>query len=268
MDRSEWGDLPRAARASVELHTGPVVKAEGAPHGVMSRLACTLYSEDDHRVFVKGGRDTDPQAWVYRHEAAVTRLAPRAPRVLWEVEAGGWVLYGYEYVSGRHPDLSPGSPDIGPLLQTLGTVSGVPWPDAVRKRPLHDRYADFLPDVLPAGMLGRTLTHTDLSIYNMRITSSGQLLLLDWALSCPGPSWTDSALVVPRLVSAGHSPQDAEEIAMEIPAFRHADPAVITEFSQVVCTAWEAWGKVRQLPHGAELTAAAYSWARHRRGGT
>ncbi|MFC4472663.1 hypothetical protein ACFPH6_50825 [Streptomyces xiangluensis] len=151
MDRIEWHDLPAATRAAVERLTGPVEMAETAPHGVMSRLACTVHTRVG-RAFVKGTRQEDSQAWVYRHEAQVTRCAPLAPRVLWEVDAGGWLLYGYEYVDGRHPDLTPGSADLAPLVRTLTVMSETPWPEANLKKPLHTRWADFLPEGVPPGL--------------------------------------------------------------------------------------------------------------------
>ncbi|MER5224722.1 phosphotransferase [Streptomyces flaveus] len=263
MDRIEWHDLPAATRAAVERHTGPVDVAETAPHGVMSRLACTVHARVG-RAFIKGTRHDDPQAWVYRHEAQVTRYAPLAPRVLWEVDAGGWLLHGYEYVDGRHPDLTPGSDDLGLLMRTLTVMSETPWPEANRKKPLHTRWADFLPDDVPPGLQGRQLAHTDMSPRNMLVTPAGKLLLLDWALSCPAPAWADTALTVPRLVSAGHTPQQAETIARQVPAYRTAAPATVTTFARTVYAAWEDWERTRPLPHRAALTAAARKWATYR----
>ena len=186
MDRLEWHDLPATIRAAVEQHTGPAETAETAPHGVMSRLACTVHTPAG-RAFIKGTRHDDPQAWVYRHEARVTRCAPLAPRVLWEVAADGWMLYGYEYIEGRHPDLTPGSGDLAPLLRTLTVTSQAPWPEALDKKPLHTRWTEFLPEDVPPGLQGRRLAHTDMSPHNMLRTPGGKLLLLDWALSCPAP---------------------------------------------------------------------------------
>ncbi|MFD8546776.1 phosphotransferase [Streptomyces sp. NPDC059649] len=263
MDRIEWHDLPAATRAAVEHHTGPVEEAVTAPHGVMSRLACTVDTRAG-RMFVKGTRRDDPQAWVYRHEAQVTRNAPRAPHVLWDVDAGGWLLYGYEYVEGRYPDLTPGSDDLDPLVRTLTVVSEVPWPEALRKKPLHTRWADFLPEDVPAGLQGRGLAHTDMSPHNMLVTPVGKLLLLDWALACPAPAWADTALTIPRLISAGHTAEQAEAIARQIPAYSAAAPAMVTTFARTVFRAWEDWERTRPLPHRAALTAAAREWATHR----
>ncbi|MFC9916622.1 phosphotransferase family protein [Streptomyces sp. NPDC127197] len=267
MDRIEWHDLPAASRAAVERHTGPVDEAESAPHGVISRLACTVTTRAG-RTFVKGTRADDPQAWVYRHEAQVTRNAPRAPRVLWEVDAGGWLLYGYEYLEGRYPDLTPGSDDLSCLVRTLTAVSETPWPEALRKKPLHTRWADFLPEEVPTGLHGRALAHTDMSPHNMLVTGAGELLLLDWALACPAPAWADAALTIPRLISAGHTPEQAEAVARQVPAYHAADPATVTVFARTVYAAWEEWERTCPLPHRAALTAAARDWAACREAGS
>ncbi|NEC90392.1 phosphotransferase family protein [Streptomyces sp. SID12501] len=263
MDRIDWHDLPAATRAAVERHTGPVEAAETAPHGVMSRLACTIRTRFG-RVFVKGTRHDDPQAWVYRHEAQVTGNAPLAPHVLWEVDAGEWQLYGYEYVDGRHPDLTPGSDDLGPLMRTLTVLSEVAWPEDLRKKPLYSRWAEFLPEDVPPGLQGRALAHTDMSPHNMLVTPAGELLLLDWALSCPAPAWADTALTIPRLISAGHTPEQAEAIAQQVPAYSTAGQTAVTTFARTLYAAWEDWERTRPLPHRAALTAAARTWAAHR----
>lgn len=263
MDRISWHDLPPSTRRAVERHTGQVERAETASHGVMSRLACTVHARAG-RLFVKGTLLDDPSAWVYRHEAQVTRHAPLAPRVLWEVEEAGWLLVGYEYVDGRHPDLSPGSPDVSSLVRTLTAVSEVPWPEDLRKKPLHTRWADLLPDGPPTGLQGRSLSHTDLSPLNMLITADSRLCLLDWALACPAPPWADTAFAVLRLISSGHSPKQAEAVARQVAAYGRADPSDVGTFARAVLAAWEGMERADPLPHRAALTVAARSWAAYR----
>ncbi|MFD9903146.1 phosphotransferase [Streptomyces sp. NPDC059063] len=263
MNRISWHDLPPAVQRAAECHTGQVERAETASHGVMSRLACTVHARSG-RLFVKGTSLDDPLSWVYRHEARVTRHAPLAPRVLWEVETDGWLLVGYEHVYGRHPDLSPGSPDVDALVRTLTAVSEVPWPETLRKKPLHTRWAGSLPDGVPAGLRGRSLAHTDMSTLNMLITGDGRLRLLDWALACPAPAWADAGFAVLRLISSGHAPEQAEAVARQVPAYRHADPSDVGTFAHTVLAAWESMERTDPLPHRAALTAAARAWASHR----
>lgn len=172
------------------------------------------------------------------------------------------MLYGYAYVEGRHPDLSPNSGDLDALVRTLTAVSETPWPHAVSKKPLHARWSEFLPEEEPPGLVGRGLAHTDMSPHNMLVTSDGGLLLLDWALACPAPTWADAALVVPRLISAGHTPEQAETLMRAVPAYRAAAPENITLFARTLHAAWETWERTRPMPHRAELTAAARLWAK------
>ncbi|MEU1599918.1 phosphotransferase [Streptomyces sp. NPDC005708] len=263
MDRIDWQHLPAAARAAVEKLIGTVTAAETAPHGVMSQLACTVHTPT-RRLFLKGSRADDRQAWVYRHEARVTRVAPRSPRVLFDVDAGGWLLYGYEYIDGRYPDLAPGSNDLAPLVRTLAALSQTRWPDRVQKRPLHSRWADFLPDDVPRGLQGRALAHTDMSPHNMLVTDHGELMLLDWALACPAPAWADAALTIPRLIAAGHTPEQAEWVARQVPAYAVADPGRVTLFASTLYAAWEDWERTRPMQHRGVLTAAARDWVASR----
>ncbi|MFJ5035450.1 phosphotransferase family protein [Streptomyces sp. NPDC088560] len=130
--------------------------------------------------------------------------------------------------------------------------------------PLHSRWTEFLPAEVPAELQGRGLAHTDMSPHNMLVTARGRVLLLDWALACPAPAWADTALTIPRLISAGHTPEQAEAVARQIPAYRAAEPAAVTLFARTLYAAWEDWERTRPMPHRAALTAAARDWAAHR----
>ncbi|WEV26753.1 hypothetical protein OYE22_17270 [Streptomyces sp. 71268] len=262
MDRTAWTELPSAAREAVEKLAGPIERGETADSGVMSRLACTLHTTAS-RVFLKGTRLDDETAWLYDYEARVTRSAPRAPRVLWQVEAGGWLLIGYEFLEGRHPQLAPASDDLAALVDMLTMLSSTPWPTEVRKKPLHVRWAGFYPDDCAQYLQGTALTHTDVSPLNMLVTADG-IRLLDWALACPGPDWADTAFSVVRLVHAGHSPEQAEQVARAVPAYRAAAPAAVSTFAHALHAVWASREKADPLPHRAALTAAARAWADHR----
>jgi thiamine kinase-like enzyme len=262
VDRTAWLELPPEARSAVEAYTGPVEHAETAETGVMARLACTLHTATGP-VFVKGTRSDEPTAWMYDYEARVTRVAPLAARVLWQVDAGGWLLTGYEYLVGPHPDLSPGSPDLGPYLDTLTTMSEASWPEQVRKKPLHIRWAGFLPDGHCPDLEGRTLVHFDVSPLNMLATANG-IRVLDWALACPGPAWADTAFAIPRFIHAGHTAEQAEDIAQAVPAYSEAPPRAISVFADALRSVWEVRAKADPLPHRAALNAAASAWVAHR----
>ncbi|MER5562490.1 hypothetical protein CG740_37035 [Streptomyces sp. CB01201] len=262
MERTPWQELPPAARRAVEAYTGTVEAAESADKGVMSHLACTLRTASGP-VFVKGTRDDDASAWVYRTEARVTERAPLAPRLLWQAEAGGWLLIGYEYVPGRHPDLAPGSADLAPLVDALDVMSAAAWPGDVGKKPLPVRWGALIPDGRALHIDGRALVHTDMSPLNMLATPNG-FRLVDWALACPGPDWADTAFTVPRLIHAGHTPQQAEALACRVPAYRNALPDAVSTFAHALLAVWESREKADPLPHRGALITSARAWANHR----
>ncbi|MFJ9517860.1 phosphotransferase [Kitasatospora sp. NPDC101801] len=210
-------------------------------------------------VFVKATPTDSPTAWVHRHEARVTAVAPLAPPLLWQAEGGGWSLYGYGALAGRHPSFATGSQDLRPLVYALTVVSGHPWPIEISKKPLSDRLARFVPLGGEGALDGRTLAHTDAGEFNLLVTGSG-IRLLDWALSCPGPEWTDAALLVPRLIAAGHSPEQADYVARHIPAYRDADPERLAIFARTIHAFWSSRTAEDPLPQRSKLTEAAQRW--------
>ncbi|MER6395722.1 phosphotransferase [Kitasatospora sp. NPDC001603] len=257
--RTGWFHLPSEARNAVQEHTGQVLGARSADVGVMSALASMLDTRDGP-VFVKGTPADSPSAWVYRHEARVTAVAPLAPPVLWQTEGGGWLLYGYGALTGRHPDFAPNSPDLRLLVHALSVVSARPWPDGIGKKSLSDRLARFVPAGGEGAFDGRMLVHTDAGEFNLLVTGSG-MRLLDWALACPGPDWADAALLVPRLIATGHTPEQADRWARRVPAYRTADPDRLAVFARTVHAFWRSRTLEDPLPQRVKLTQAAEQWA-------
>ncbi|WP_136325043.1 hypothetical protein [Streptomyces sp. A0642] len=200
---------------------------------------------------------------MYRAEAAVTENAVLAPALLWEVEAGGWLLYGYAFLHGPHPDLSPGSPDLPDLVDTLLGTSRIPWPAVVKKKPLLARWGDHVPSGRAEDLVGHTLAHTDMSALNMICTPAG-LHLVDWALACPAPAWADTAFTVPRLIHAGHTADQAEAVARLVPAYAAASDRAVSTFARTLLAVWESRERISPMPHRNALTEAARAWADHR----
>ncbi|WP_425581795.1 phosphotransferase family protein [Streptosporangium vulgare] len=52
---------------------------------------------------------------------------------------------------------------------------------------------------------GPTLLHADLHAGNL-LVDGGRCQVVDWSMACRGAAWVDVALLVPRLVDAGHTP--------------------------------------------------------------
>lgn len=224
----------------------------------MSAFASTLHTRSGP-VFVKGTLTDALGAWTYRHEADVTQRAPLAPPLLWHIEAGGWTMYGYGWLDGRHPDLAPDSPDLPFLVDALTALATRPWPSDVNKKPLAERLRPFTPRGEESALDGRALTHTDLNVFNLLVTDNG-LRILDWAMSCPGPDWTDAALTVPRLITAGHTVEQAIDVMEQVPAYAAAPPRALAVFAQAIYAFWDHRTCLDPLPQRVELTAAAKTW--------
>lgn len=130
--RSDWAGLPAGARDAVLERTGPVSVVEDVPHGITCSFA-TVLSSANGRVFVKGvpvgdDRGRAGQGWEVAVNGAVTAVSPH---LLWHLEVGGWDLLGFEWVPGRHADLSPGSLDLPLVAAALDAAQGVVAPAGV-----------------------------------------------------------------------------------------------------------------------------------------
>lgn len=260
MTRTPWTDLPGEARRAVEEVVGPVLSAVTPDAGVMSAFVARLDTGGD-AVFAKGTPVDAPDAWTYRHEFRVAGHVPAAPLPLWDAEGGGWLFHGYSVLPGRHADFACGSPDLGPVAEALTRLSAAPWPAEIGKRPLRDRLARFTPEGGGPALAGSALAHTDLGERNI-LVDGGAVGLVDWALSCPGPTWADTALWIPRLIAAGHDARAAHALARTVPAYADADPAALGVFARTVRAFWEHRAAVDPMPHRAALAAAAREWER------
>lgn len=140
--RIHWDDLPLAARAAVEQHTGSILSAETTVGGVNSGIAVIVRTA--HSVlFVKGVPADHPQVRTQQREAEINPYLPAAcPRLLWHVREGGWDLIGYERIVGRHANYSPGSPDLPLVARALAELQNTPCPDIELKR-AEDRWSGY-----------------------------------------------------------------------------------------------------------------------------
>lgn len=262
MPRHSWHELPPVVKAEVENLTGPIVQAKPVETGVISDLVVILRTTSG-RVFCKGVSVDNPMGWMHRNEARMNAyLPPPMPRLLWQVERNGWLLLGFEYVAGRHPDLTPGSSDLPAMAAAMSAMAAklTPCP-AVRVQPATVRWADHI----PAEMVdGNTLIHTDVTPYNFLLHDGG-VTLVDWSMPCRGAAWIDTALMVIRLVRAGHSPEQAEAWAGRIPVWSAAPRGAVDAFAAGIATLSREREQQRpSASHLGPLADAAAGWSRHR----
>jgi hypothetical protein len=216
-------------------------------------------------------------------------MAP-APRLLWQVERAGWLLLGFQHAAGQHADLSPGSPDLPVVANAIGTLGaalqdcaeGVPtmaaqWDRLRAWRSLRDDPAieldptitDQLGDLVAweseaiGHIDGHSLVHTDLHPLNILVAGE-TVRIVDWAWSRRAAAWIDPAFLVIRLIAAGHTPNDAEHWAEQVPSWHTATEDARTAFAVAVWGIWEHLRQRHPLPHRTGLTAAARTWADYR----
>ncbi|WP_329793915.1 phosphotransferase [Lentzea sp. DG1S-22] len=261
-----------------------MIEAEDASAGRNSAVAASLMTAGGW-IFCKGIKADDRQAFMHRNEAAVNPFLPRdvAPRLLWQVENDGWLLLGFEHVSGQHADYSPNSPDLPLVAKTVQVISQTEAPTiADDRRAIQGQWAAALDQELalappddahswsrenaltieewarraPSYLGGSALIHSDLNPFNVLVADRAQVV--DWAWWKTGPAWVDAAHLVVRLVAAGHSPAEAEAWAAQFDGFGSVERDGITAFAASLVRLWE-----RKFA-GTEATDAAVRWLEHR----
>jgi hypothetical protein len=264
LPRFPWHDLPPGVLVAVESRTGPILSVRPVDTGVISDVAAVLETSSG-LVFCKGAASGNPMGWMHRNEARINPyLPPRMPRLQWQVESDEWFLLGFDHVYGRHPDLSPGSPDLPAVAATLSEMATTLTPcPAVKVQAASARWADWIP---PDVVDGNTLVHTDVTPFNFLVNGDG-VTVVDWSMPCRGATWIDAALMVVRLIRAGHRPEQAEAWADQIPAWSRAAPESLDAFSGGIARlSRERQSQRPSSSHLGPLADAADRWARHRTG--
>lgn len=285
----QWEDLPRENTAAIERQFGRIIKAEPLSGGLMPGLAAVLHAEDGQRWFLKAAPPDSPARHLFERELTANAGLPEeapAPR-LRHARDTGWIVLVFNHVDGRHADLSPGSPDLPGvvnMVRAVGTLSARDdAPDvAGHVTELQMKTARLLashPDgelqrLIAAAthaldireLAGQRLVHYDLHSGNLLVTGGG-VVAVDWSFAGKGAAWIDAALLVPRLIAAGHSPGDAELMVSALPAWRSAPRAAVTGLAAY----WTAF-RAYKASYGPEPTReirtraarAGQAWVHHR----
>jgi hypothetical protein len=262
--RQIWDDLTGPAVAAVQAHTGPILRAESVAEGYTSQIAVTLDTAGG-RVFVKGMRSDDAEAWAQEREARVnSHVVPLGPRMLWRVQAGGWDLIGFEHVGGRSVDHSPASADLPLVVDMLAALTLVPCPRLTLKE-AGRRWGRYLDTRADAELFrGDALLHSDMNPGNMLVTPTG-VYLVDWPMATRGAAWIDAACLVPWLIFAGHTPHSAELWAAKVPAWSTAPADALDLFAVAQARYWQEAVDAYTNKVTMKLRESASRWAVHRR---
>ncbi|MGW0590954.1 phosphotransferase family protein [Streptosporangium sp. NPDC002607] len=256
--------------------------------GLMPGLAARLHTEDGGTVFLKAVPTAGPAASLYERERrAGTVLPPGLPPPAVQRRGGGGIVLLHEYVDGRDADLSPGSPDVPLVLDTLVVLNealtpcpgGVPEV-AVNIAGLQAKAASLLAGELPDravyetaldrfdpdALEGDTLLHYDLHPGNFRI-DDGRAYVIDWAFAVRGAAWVDAVMLAPRLIEAGHTPEQTEGLLARVPAWWSAPADAVTGLAALwtLFRLYKArFGPVEGRDFRARAAEAGRAWVRHR----
>ncbi|MER7464028.1 aminoglycoside phosphotransferase [Streptomyces sp. NPDC097981] len=264
--RMHWEDLPTATRDAVAARTGPIYAASTADSGLNSEIAATLDTRAG-RIFVKGLRRDHPRVWTQKREATINPyVAPLAPRLLWTIEVDEWNLLGFEHLDGRPADYRPGTNDLPLVAEAIITLSTVRAPADVELKQIEQRLAGYVDDPDDAALLrGDTLLHTDWTPDNVLIVND-TARVIDWAWPTRGAAWIDAACWVVWLVSAGHTPADAELWAAKTPAWATAPARALDVFASAQKRLWASIAAdAPEVAWKQALAAAAEQWSSYRR---
>ncbi|MEV4343165.1 hypothetical protein AB0J83_01605 [Actinoplanes sp. NPDC049596] len=259
MARRGWDELPASVRWAVQDCAGPVERVEPVATGAVSDLVAVLHTASGVH-FCKGVEAGNPRGWMHRNEARLNRhLRAVTPALRWAIECDGWTMLGFEHVRGRHPDLTPGSADLPQVAAAHSVMAHALTPcPPMRVQAATARWEGHLD---PAVVEGDSLVHTDATPRNILVRATG-VTVVDWASPCRGAAWIDTALMVIRLIAAGHTPAAAQCWAAAVPAWTAAPPDKLDAFAAATAVLTREWKADRDQP----FARAATAWHRHRAG--
>lgn len=256
--RIPYGDLPENVRSEVEQCTGEVHHAESAGSGLNSSVAAVLVAVGG-KFFVKALPSDHRWVWTQAAEAAVAPFVRAiAPRLLARIVTDGWDVLVFEAITGHQADYTPESGDLRAVADLLTRLGEIPCPDVtLREAPLRlQRYA--APDELHH-FAGPCLLHTDLNNANV-IVADGRACMVDWGWATRGAAWLDAAYWTIWLISAGHSPVEAERWAQRIPAWQTATDAGLAAFAAANARMWHQIAGAQPDAWTRRMVVAAERW--------
>ncbi|MFE9407329.1 phosphotransferase family protein [Streptomyces sp. NPDC006704] len=242
--RPYWDDLPRDVRQLISLRLGGVVNAGPSAGSGFTRGFAAVVTADSGPQFVKAVNSADSMhiADCYRREALINRALPDevpAPRLRWHDEQDGWVVLGFDAITGGHLPSEPWQPEelaaalaawasasealaepSEPLLLT-GLLPVGESGDFADWRTLAagTTTTDLLPNWAPLHLLdtlanleagwreatkGDAVLHHDLRQDNILLDTAGSAWICDWNWPCLGASWFDLVLLLATAYADGH----------------------------------------------------------------
>lgn len=258
--KAGWDSLTPHALEAVEAHTGTILGVETLTDGFNSEITAIVQTANEGRLFVKGLRSDHPRVWTQDREAIVNpHVTPIAPRLRWQVDAGGWNLLGFDHLEARTADYTPGSPDLVKVIDALCHLGRLRCDGLPIKR-AEDRWSAY--SDTPSLFAGEALLHTDWNPTNVLVDDTAHLV--DWAWPTYGAAWIDPACWVVWLVTEGHTPSGAEDLVTSIPAWTAAPHAGLDAFAAAQARMWRDIADDSPGPWSDNIATAAEAWNGHR----
>ncbi|MGJ6966079.1 phosphotransferase family protein [Streptosporangium sp. G11] len=238
--------------------------------------------------FVKAAPAAAPVAGHLLRERTANQALPAgipAPRLLWAADVADWHLLLFEHAPGREADLAPGSPHVPAVVDAVAAISApCPWPDApsitgkvtallrqaealMAESPAeHARYGPLVKALDLNELDGTALLHADLHAGNL-LVDGDRCQVVDWSMACQGAPWVDMVFLVPRLIDAGHTPAEAEDVAAWVPAWTSAPRDAVTTLAATRALFAARMAEVGPAPLQAKrlrTAAACRAWVEYR----
>lgn len=128
--------------------------------------------------------------------------------------------------------------------------------------------ADALSALPFAALEGNTLLHYDVHSGNVLI-AGGETYVVDWSFACRGAAWIDAAMLVPRLIEAGHTPGQAEALVDGLSGWKTAPADAVTGLA-ALWTMFREYkahcGPPESRGFRARAAEAGHAWVHHRVG--
>lgn len=264
MERTDWAGLPAPVRSAIIARTGRVLSTRTAAEGRNSAIAMFMRTATGP-VFIKGLRADHPGVVTQARESMINPyVRPVSPRLRWHIDdIDGWSLLAFDHVPGRPADYAPGSADLMKVLTVLRRLGQIRCPDLPVKQ-ASQRWAAYVNDPADLELLrGDALLHTDYNPANILISQAGAHII-DWAWPTRGAPFIDPACLVLRLMAAGHTPVQAENLAAQAPAWHQAAAHAIDVFTLATARLWNEISGADPHPWKRRMAAVAREWAQHR----
>ncbi|MFD4541419.1 hypothetical protein [Streptomyces bauhiniae] len=163
-----------------------------------------------------------------------------------------------EHLVSRHADYAPGSPDLSLIARALVELQDAPCPNIELKR-AEDRWSGYAGPAGAGPFVGDTLLHTDLAPDNVLVNDRAHLV--DWAWPTRGAAWIDPAVLILRLMDAGHTAEAADAWSRErFRSWATAPHAAVTAFGEANARTWDEIARNDPQNWKRRMALHAHAW--------